>query len=130
MILLDTHIWVWWVSGVEKLPRKIISLIDKAINERAVYISSISAWEVAQLVKRKRLELSMNVEAWISKTESMPFVKFIPVDNYIAVKSVNLPGTLHTDPADRIIIATAINFGLPLATTDSKIINYRNVRTV
>jgi len=60
----------------------------------------------------------------------LPFVKFIPVDNSVAVKSVNLPQPLHSDPADRIIIATAISSGVPLVTRDEKILNYPHVQTI
>ncbi len=130
MIVLDTHAWVWWVSGVEPISRTALDLINAAINQKAIYISSISVWEVAQLVARGRLRLTMDVYDWIAKSESMPFAHFIPVDNAIALKSVQLPGPLHSDPADRIIIATALALGFPLITRDEKIATYSHLKTV
>jgi PIN domain nuclease of toxin-antitoxin system len=130
VILLDTHVWVWWVSGIESLSKKANRIIREALRKNAIYISSISVWEVAQLVERGRLELTMELNDWISRSESLPFIHFIPVDNKIAIKSVQLPGALHPDPADRIIIATALNHGFPLITRDDKIIRYRYVSTI
>lgn len=130
MIVLDTHVWVWWVSGLEPLSPKARRLIRTAVDQKAVYLSSISAWEVAQLVARGRLHLTMEVTNWVAKSEALPFVHFIPVDNTIAIKSVQLPGLLHPDPADRIIIATALTLGLPLVTRDEKIARYPHVRTI
>ncbi len=130
MIVLDTHVWVWWVSGVEPLSQKARRAIRAAVNQKAVYISSISVWEVAQLVARNRLQLTTDVTDWVAKSEALPFVHFIPVDNTIAIKSVQLPGSFHTDPADRIIIATALTLGFPLVTRDEKITRYPHVRTV
>jgi PIN domain nuclease of toxin-antitoxin system len=130
MIVLDTHVWVWWVSGVEPLPPKPRRLISAAREQKAVYLSSISVWEVAQLAARGRLQLTMDVVDWVAKSEALPFIHFIPVDNAIALKSVQLPGILHQDPADRIIIATALTLGFPLVTRDEKIARYPHIRTI
>ena len=130
MIVLDTHVWVWWVSGFEPLSLRAQRLIGQAVKQKAVYLSSISVWEVAQLVARERLQLSMAVADWVAKSEALPFVHFIPVDNAIALKSVQLPRPLHPDPADRIIIATALTLGFPLVTRDEKITHYPHVRTI
>ena len=130
MIVLDTHAWVWWVSGQKTLSRRAGRIIEVAANEAAIYVSAISVWEVAQLVARGRLELTMNVESWVAKSAAFPFLHFVPVDNAIAIKSVSLPEPLHSDPADRIIIATALLMGFPLITRDRKITNYPHVRTV
>ncbi len=128
--MLDTHAWVWWVSGSEPLSVKARRLIDTAVKQKGVYISSISAWEVAQLADRDRLKLTMAVTDWVAKSEALPFVHFIPVDNTIAQKAVYLAEPLHRDPADRIIIATALTLGFPLITRDEKIANYPHVRTI
>jgi len=72
----------------------------------------------------------MAVADWVAKSEALPFVHFIPVDNAIAIKSVQLPGPLHLDPADRMIIATALTLGFPLVTRDEKIARYLHLRTI
>ncbi len=130
MIVLDTHVWVWWVSGIEELPIKVIRLIEKAIDQKAIYISCISVWEVAQLVERVRLQITLDVNNWVAKSEALPFVHFIPIDNAIALRSVQLPSPLHPDPADRIIIATALNLGFPLVTRDERLARYAHVQTI
>lgn len=130
MILLDTHAWIWWVSNPELLSETVKNLIDSTIANAEILISSISAWEVALLASKERLKLRIEVNEWIVKSERLPFVRFIPIDNSIAVKSVNLQGELHNDPADRIIIATAAIAGIPLVTKDEKISNYPYIETI
>ncbi len=76
----------------------------KQPSKRNIYISSISAWEVAILVSRGRLKLTMPANDWVAASEALPFFDFVPVSNSIALKSVQLPDSLHNDPADRIII--------------------------
>ena len=130
MIMLDTHAWIWFISNPENLSKKASKAVAEAVKEKNVLISSISAWEVALLVIKKRLKLSLDVSDWIAKSESLPFIQFIAVSNAIAIRSVNLPQPLHTDPADRIIIATALFAGAPLVTKDKKLLNYPHVKTI
>jgi PIN domain nuclease of toxin-antitoxin system len=130
MILLDTHVWVWFVSNPEKLSKKAGDSIENAIKEKGILISSISAWEVALLVFKKRIELTMHVADWVSSSEKLPFINFIPVDNAIAVRAVHLPKPLHNDPADRIIIATSMKHGAPIVTMDEKIHNFSQVQSI
>jgi PIN domain nuclease of toxin-antitoxin system len=130
MIVLDTHAWIWFISKPEVLSKKAKKAVAAAVKEKNVLVSSISAWEVALLVKKKRLELSMDVSDWVAKSENLPFIQFIPVSNSIAVKSVNLPQPLHPDPADRIIIATALSTGAAIVTKDKKISDYSHVKTI
>ena len=130
MIVLDTHTWIWFISKPEVLSKRAKKAVSAAVKEKSVLISSISAWEVALLVIKKRLTLSLDVADWIAKSEGLPFIQFIEISNSIAVKSVNLPQPLHSDPADRIIIATALTAGVPLVTKDKKLINYPHVKTI
>ena len=130
MIVLDTHAWIWWVSSPEFLSATAKQIIDEAVTERNIFISSISTWEVAILVSRGRLQLTTSPSDWVAASEALPFFDFVPVSNSIALKSVQLPGDLHNDPADRIIIATAVSLGAVLVTKDEKIRNYPHVKTV
>jgi PIN domain nuclease of toxin-antitoxin system len=130
MIVLDTHSWLWFISKPEVLSKRAIEAVSAAVKEKSVLISSISAWEVALLVIKKRLKLALDVTDWIAKSENLPFIQFIAVSNSIAVKSINLPQPLHPDPADRIIIATALSAGAPLVTKDKKLLNYPHVKTI
>ena len=130
MTVLDTHAWVWWVSGDPRLSTAAHDAITRATSESRLYISAISAWEVALLVARGRLRLTIDVNDWIAHTQALPFISFIPIDHYLAVRSVQLGGTLHNDPADRIIIATALSIGAPIVTKDRRIQGYAEVETI
>ena len=130
MIVLDTHVWVWWVSNPDQLSSGARIAIDQSMADSKVFISSISGWEIAMLVARGRLELTMPVRDWIAISEGLSFLHFVPVTNNIAIKSVQLPGELHGDPADRLIVATALSMGSALVTKDEKILNYPHVKTI
>ncbi|MDZ7841257.1 MAG: type II toxin-antitoxin system VapC family toxin [Gammaproteobacteria bacterium] len=128
MVVLDTHTWIWWVNQSPELSRKAGQGIRKAMTAEAVYISSISAWEVAMLVTQKRLALTMEVRDWIRACAALPFVHFVPVNNDIVVTAVHLPEGLHKDPADRMIAATANFLDMPLVTRDRRLLEYPGVR--
>jgi PIN domain nuclease of toxin-antitoxin system len=130
LIVLDTHAWIWWVSAPEQLSGPARDEIDQARQRGEVCISSISAWEVALLVRKGRLELTAPVDDWIARSEAFPFIRFVPLDNRIAYRSNSLPGDLHEDPADRIIVATALTLGVPLVSRDTKIRDYPHVKTI
>jgi PIN domain nuclease of toxin-antitoxin system len=130
MIVLDTHAWIWFISNPDLLSKRAKKAVNAAVKDKSLLISSISAWEIALLVAKKRIELTLDVTDWIAKSESLPFIQFLPVTNSIAVKSVNLPLPLHPDPADRIIIATALSVGAPLVTKDKKLLDYTPINTI
>ena len=130
MIVLDTHVLIWWISDSEKLSPEALKIIEKEKGNGLILVSSISVWELYMLIKKDRLKLTMDTDSWLEKVESLPFVQFIPVDNQIAAKSVNLPGEFHADPADRIIVATAREKGVDLITSDEKIQNYSHVQCI
>ena len=129
VILLDTHVWIWWLSDPERLSTRATQAISEAKARGNILVSSISAWELATLSK-KWLQLSIEAADWIARSEALPFLQFIPVDNQIAVKAT-LPGEpRHEDPVDRIIIATALVLGATLITMDEKIRKDPRVRTL
>lgn len=130
MIVLDTHVWVWWIAASKELSRRARERIESGMGTGAIYVSSISCWEVGMLVSRGRLELTMDAADWIARCEALPFLSFVPVDNEVALRSTRLPGRLHDDPADRIIIATALSLGATLVTKDRQLRAYEHVPTV
>jgi PIN domain nuclease of toxin-antitoxin system len=130
LIVLDTHVLFWWVSDPTELSSDATAAIAAEGPGGGILISSITAWEIAMLVARGRLGLSMDIGAWLALAEEIEEVKFIPVDNAIAVDAVALPGEFHKDPADRIIVATARKLGAAIVTADEKIRNYAHVRTI
>ena len=119
MILLDTHIWIRWLIS-DKIDSELTDLIE---NSEQVCISSISCWEVVYLAKRGRMELPIPAEKWIDVGLSETHMTCLPIDQQIAVLAANLPDH-HRDPADRIIIATAITHGAKLISFDEQFREY------
>jgi len=130
MILLDTHALVWWVDNPAQLSEPANQAIEQAMKTKSVYASCFSSWEIAMLVDRGRLHLTLDVRDWLARCERLPFLTFVPVHNSIAIESVRLPDFPHADPADRIITATAMSLGAQLVTKDEKLRSYANVQTV
>ncbi|MGS2724318.1 type II toxin-antitoxin system VapC family toxin [Porticoccus sp. GXU_MW_L64] len=131
MLIIDTHVLVWWVNDSEQLSATARKVIDHTLaNNGEVIISSISAWEIAMLVEKNRLILSMDVSSWLEEVVQIEGVRFAPVDNEICIHSTTLPGEFHKDPADRMIVATARKLAAPLVTADKKILNYKHVKTI
>lgn len=130
MIVIDTHVWVWWLSDPKKLPARARGALTEAAGDQAIYISSISTWEILLLASKDRLEFKMDATDWIASSEALPFLHFVPVDNAIAIRSVRLPEPFHKDPADRIIVATAMTMGAPLVSSDRRIRRYPHVKTI
>ena len=130
MILLDTHVLVWWVSDAKKLSRKAHVALRDALDHDGFFVSAISMWELSMLLKKGRLTVSIDSELWLDQIEATKGFHIVPVDSVIARSSVFLPGILHDDPADRMIIATARSLGISLVTADKKIREYQHVKTI
>ena len=131
MIVLDTHVLLWWVNGSDLLSTAAENAIRETLTQGSeIIVSTICAWEVSMLINKGRLILSMDVESWFDEVTQIDGVRFIPVDNEIAIKSTVLPGVFHKDPADRMIVATARKLAVPLVTADQKIQNYEHVKTI
>ena len=123
MILLDTCTLLWTINSDPILPaaRKEIS---RAASAGGLYVSPISAWEIGLLVRRGRLELQVAAESYIDRVFRLPGVRVATLTPGIAVRSSYLPGELHEDPADRLLVATAIVMGLKLITRDRRLLDY------
>lgn len=130
MIVLDTHVLIWWVDDPAQLSKPAQAAIEKAMQTKSVHVSCISSWEIALLVERGRIKLTLDVRDWLARCEAIPFITFVPVNTAIAVESVRLQEFPHADPADRIITATAMSLGAQLVTKDEKIRSYLNIKTV
>lgn len=128
MILLDTHVWVRWLvaqsAQADPLPEALVHLIETA---EQVCVSVVSCWEVAMLVKRGRLELPMPVDEWCHEATVNSGIDCLPLTTAIALRSVHL-SDVHRDPADRFIMATALENRAPLASLDHAIAAYPEMR--
>lgn len=129
VIVLDTHIWVWWVHDEKQLNHSQTDAIEASQSD-VIGVSAISCWEVAKLVERGRLELSRPVEEWLSLALGYPGVHLIELSPEIAAASTRLPGEFHRDPADQIIVATARVNRCRLVTSDNNILDYEYVETI
>ena len=129
MIILDTHIWVWWVHGDERLTGTQAEVI-KANETDIIGVSAITIWEIAKLVEYNRLELPCPLHDWFYDALSYPGIRLIELTPEIAIESTKLPGEFHRDPTDQIIVATARLHDSPLITSDSKILKYPYVKII
>ena len=130
VIVLDTHVWIWFVSDPAQISPQANETIESAMNKNEILISSISTWEIALLVQKNRLKLTTDVVDWVSHSEKLPFISFLPIDNSIALKSAHLPQPFHEDPADPFIVATAREERATILTKDPRILEYRHVRSL
>lgn len=132
MIVLDTHILLWWVNGGDELSKAAKQAIDqeRKAKDGNLLVSSITVWEIAMLVQHERLVLGTDIESWLQTVAQIKEIRFVPVDNIVALRSNSLPDVFHKDPADRIIVATARVHSVPLISADERIRNYKHVRTI
>ena len=128
MIVLDTHALLWWALDPTQLSD--IARTTVATMEReGGFASAISIWELGIKVKRKKLELPIPVEELARRIERGGVVELVPVDTHTWLRSLSLPWD-HPDPADRVIVATALVRGVPLLTKDAAIRAFADVRTI
>jgi PIN domain nuclease of toxin-antitoxin system len=124
-LLLDTHVWVWYVEAMEQdLGPTLRDILIQANIERGVWVSVMSAWEVAVLEAKRRVALSLECSAWIDRALSATGVHLQPLTPAIAIASTRLAGFAHRDPVDRILVATARLTGATLVTRDRRILDY------
>lgn len=123
VILLDTHVLVRYLMGDRKLGKRAVATIDKALPLDEVFVSAISFWEVAMLVGKGRVELDTTVAAFRTLTLRHG-IQEEPVDGEIAISAAELPDS-HADPADRMLVATAVLRGLTLVTADDVLLDWK-----
>lgn len=123
-LLLDTHILVWLAEGSDELTKPSVARLEDATRDRGLAVSAISFWEIAMLHRRRRITLSLPVQRWRALVLETSSLIEAPLTGDVAIESVNLPGDLHSDPADRMLVATARLRGWTLATRDERILDY------
>lgn len=127
MIVLDTHIWVWWVHGDKRLEEAHRTYLQEQ-ESQGLGVSIISCWEVAKLVEYGRLTLPHPISEWLTQALSYPGVHLLELTPRTIVESTQLPGSFHKDPADQLIVATARVLNCPVVTADTKILSYPHVK--
>jgi PIN domain nuclease of toxin-antitoxin system len=125
---LDTHAWIWWVTGDRRLSRRARSAIRRATGRDGVWLSAISIWEVAKRVEKQQLVLDRPLRDWLSLALSSPGLLVAELTTDILLESCNLPQPFHGDPADQMIAATVREHNGMLITRDEAMHQYPHLR--
>lgn len=125
MLVLDTHVLIWAHKGI-RISKRTEKLISAAARKNELFVSAITAWEIATGARRGKIRVSGDVLEWIHEALDAVGAGVASLEPAVAVDAVNLPAWEHADPADRIIVATARRLGARLATSDSSILEYAN----
>ena len=120
-VLLDTHVWIWWLTPQSPLSSRERHALDQAAEDRELHLAAISLWEAQVLHARKRIELPVPFPEWISSAADPRMLTLLPLDVEVVIAADLLPVGFHGDPADRLIVATARAHTMALATHDAAI---------
>ncbi|MBI4756304.1 MAG: type II toxin-antitoxin system VapC family toxin [Betaproteobacteria bacterium] len=130
MILLDTHVLVWWLAQAPQLSAAAKRAIQKHSRHGEIAVSTISVLEIATAVRRGRLQFSVPIAQWLADMRCIPELRLEPVSADIAALAGSLPEPMHGDPADRIIAASATVLGAALVTADDRLRSIPGIRTI
>lgn len=130
MIVLDTHALVWWVTGAPALSARARRALQSVTPRQPAIASAISVFEIATAVRRGRLQFSIALDQWLNDLRVLPELKLEPVTADIAQRAGTLESSLPGDPADRIIVATAMQLQARLLTADDRLRESQPVETV
>ncbi|MEI8340118.1 MAG: type II toxin-antitoxin system VapC family toxin [Verrucomicrobiota bacterium] len=120
--LIDTHIWIWWLTGQKDLPQNNRDRLDSLAKKGTPpCIAAISLWEAQMLARKGRLALNIDFPEWLLMASDPGVVQILPINASVVIALDALSRRFHGDPADRMIVATAIAHQLPLMTADKSI---------
>lgn len=125
--LLDTHVWVWSQEALENLGDTARAQLKDTANE--VRISPVSTLEIARLIQLGRITLKGTLRSWVTASMNNLLADTVEISHEIAIKAYRLKEPFHKDPADRLLVATALYGELTLMTADEKILSYPEVQT-
>ena len=123
MILLDTHVWLWWLLGEGTLDEEEREVLDEHASNGEIMISAATIWELELLEKEGKVDLKPDFETWITRATDSKICTVIPIDTDIILAQKKLSGNFPNDPADRLIVATALAKEIPLATKNEALLN-------
>jgi PIN domain nuclease of toxin-antitoxin system len=130
LIVLDTHVLVWWLTQAPGLSTAAKRAIGKNATTGEIVASTISVLEIATAVRRGRLQFNVPVDQWLADARSIPELRLEPVSAEIAALAGSFLDPMHGDPADRIIAATATVMGASLVTADDRLRSFGSLRTI
>lgn len=129
-LLLDTHVFIWIMNDSPLLTKEFRNSFASIFKVQGSLLSPMSIWEIGMLIDKKRIEIDMDVLDWVNKALDSPGMLVCPISPRIAIQSTRLPGKVHLDPVDRLLIATAYEENAVLVTSDKKIIEYGKGRFI
>jgi PIN domain nuclease of toxin-antitoxin system len=125
LLLLDTHVWIWLNTGAtRKLGKKAVQRLTRAAARGALRLSVISVWELGLLHARGQIRFSTTLDEWVRAALATPGLTVTELSPEIAVDTSRLPGDLHPDPADRMLVATARRVDATVVTRDNRLLRY------
>ena len=122
MVLLDTHIWLWWLLGDGDLSSKEREVLEQLAASNMLAISWVTIWETEMLERKGRIQLLPDFQTWIRLATKPEIITLLSADTEVVLAQRQLPDSFHGDPADRLITATSILSGYELATHDQRIV--------
>ena len=126
MLLLDTHVLIWLVEGNERLGSKALEKINQSLANGQLGVAAISFWEIAMLIEKGRLEFCIELDTW--RHELLQHgLQEIQLTGSAAIQAGQFKD-FHGDPADRMIVATALEKGATLVTADRKILSWNKLK--
>jgi PIN domain nuclease of toxin-antitoxin system len=128
MVVLDTHALLWWALDPDRLSRAAAASV-REMELRGGFASAISIWELGVKIQRGKLDLGISIEEFTRRIDRSAIVELLPVDTATWLRSLGLAWD-HRDPADRVIVATAVLRGAPLVTADEEIHRFQGVTCV
>jgi PIN domain nuclease of toxin-antitoxin system len=130
MIIIDTHVWLWLLHDPSQLSNAARAQIEIEESQNGIFVSAISVWKIAVKSSIGKLALPLPIDDWYALAKSHSGIVIETLNPEDAIASTQLPGDFHKDPADRIIVAMARRYNVPLITCDNNILRYPHVKTI
>lgn len=130
VIVLDTHVLIWWVTKAPALTSRARHAIRQAVRHGPLAVSTVSLFEAASAVRRGRVRFGVPFDQWLRAVRALPELRFVPVNEEIASAAGGFDDSMPSDPADRIIAATTMALATKLVTADARLRVVRNLQTV
>ena len=130
LALLDTHVLLWWFEKTSRLSTAQRRILGKASDTASLGVSDVTLLEVALLLERGRIKLATPLDEWLIRATAAPLVERCGISPAIVRELVDLRSTRDWDPADRILVATARALGVPLVTSDQRIVESKLVKVI